>query len=232
MDEALILLLEKKEYPFITVKEICEKAGVNRSTFYLHYETIDDLLTECIEYTGNKIQKKYNNKIIDKRIINSSRLEDLLLITPEYLLPYLEFLKENKAIYKISFSQPNVFKEQFILKHLHTNLFEPILDRFLVPKNEQKYMMSFYLLGISAVIMAWIKNDCKDEIQTIANILIKCLNATGIKVSISFHANTSTTGQASAPPSTVSVPLTVFISSYILGIATYSMLQLTRRPSL
>ena len=33
MDEALILLLEKKEYSFITVKEICEKAGVNRSTF-------------------------------------------------------------------------------------------------------------------------------------------------------------------------------------------------------
>ena len=33
MDEALLLLLEKKEYDFITVKEICEKAGVNRSTF-------------------------------------------------------------------------------------------------------------------------------------------------------------------------------------------------------
>ena len=38
MDEALILLLEKKEYSFITVKEVCEKAGVNRSTFYLHYD--------------------------------------------------------------------------------------------------------------------------------------------------------------------------------------------------
>ena len=36
MDEALLILLEKKEYDFITVKEICEKAGVNRSTFYLH----------------------------------------------------------------------------------------------------------------------------------------------------------------------------------------------------
>ena len=62
MDEALILLLEKKEYSFITVKEICEKAGVNRSTFYLHYETIDDLLSECIEYVGNKINKKFSNK--------------------------------------------------------------------------------------------------------------------------------------------------------------------------
>ena len=39
MDEALISLLRVKDLEYITVKEICEKAGVNRSTFYLHYET-------------------------------------------------------------------------------------------------------------------------------------------------------------------------------------------------
>lgn len=49
MDEALIRLLEVKDYEYITVKEICEKAGVNRSTFYLHYETVNDLLSECLE---------------------------------------------------------------------------------------------------------------------------------------------------------------------------------------
>ena len=176
MDEALILLLEKKEYSFITVKEICEKAGVNRSTFYLHYETIDDLLSECIEYVGNKINKKFSNKVINKQVIKDSKLEDLLLITPEYLLPYLEFLKENKAIYKIVYSQPNVFKEQYVVNHLHKNIFEPILNRFLVPKNEQKYMMSFYLSGMGALMVEWIKNDCKEDIQTIINILMKCFN--------------------------------------------------------
>ena len=176
MDEALILLLEKKEYSFITVKEICEKAGVNRSTFYLHYETIDDLLSECIEYVGNKINKKFSNKVINKQVIKNSKLEDLLLITPEYLLPYLEFLKENKAIYKIAYSQPNVFKEQYVVNHLHKNIFEPILNRFLVPKNEQKYIMSFYLSGMGALMIEWIKNDCKEDIQTIINILMKCFN--------------------------------------------------------
>lgn len=42
MDEALILLLEKKDFEYITIKEICEKAGVNRSTFYIHYENTFD----------------------------------------------------------------------------------------------------------------------------------------------------------------------------------------------
>lgn len=49
MNEALISLLEKKDLEFITVKEICETAGVNRSTFYLHYETISDLMNETVE---------------------------------------------------------------------------------------------------------------------------------------------------------------------------------------
>ena len=43
MNESLLILLEKKDIDYITVKEICEKAGVNRSTFYLHYDNIDDL---------------------------------------------------------------------------------------------------------------------------------------------------------------------------------------------
>ena len=33
MDEALLLLLEQKDYDAITVKVVCQKAGVNRSTF-------------------------------------------------------------------------------------------------------------------------------------------------------------------------------------------------------
>lgn len=40
MDEALIALLEEKDLEYITVKEICHLAGVNRSTFYLHYATL------------------------------------------------------------------------------------------------------------------------------------------------------------------------------------------------
>ena len=33
MDKAFLELLEKKDFAFITVKEICKSAGVNRSTF-------------------------------------------------------------------------------------------------------------------------------------------------------------------------------------------------------
>ena len=41
-DKALLSLLETKPFEYITISEICEKAEVNRSTFYLHYENTSD----------------------------------------------------------------------------------------------------------------------------------------------------------------------------------------------
>lgn len=98
MDEALIRLLEVKDYEYITVKEICEKAGVNRSTFYLHYETVNDLLSECLE----NIKKRFFDSFAKKPndfigSIGTVPLDDLVFISSDYLRPYLTFFKENQS---------------------------------------------------------------------------------------------------------------------------------------
>ena len=49
MHAALLTLLDNKGFELISVKEICETAGVNRSTFYLHYDNVNDLLQETME---------------------------------------------------------------------------------------------------------------------------------------------------------------------------------------
>ena len=56
MDEALLLLLDQKDFDTITVKEVCKKAGVNRSTFYLHYESMNDLLEEMIGMINDRFK--------------------------------------------------------------------------------------------------------------------------------------------------------------------------------
>ena len=41
----------------INIKMICEKAGVNRTTFYVHYDSVEDVLYDiCKQY----IHKAYN----------------------------------------------------------------------------------------------------------------------------------------------------------------------------
>ena len=63
MDKAFLDLLQRKDFSFITVKEICEKAGVNRSTFYLHYETVGDLLEESLEYMQKKFLASFKGSL-------------------------------------------------------------------------------------------------------------------------------------------------------------------------
>ena len=176
MNEALLILLEKKNYEFITVKEICKKAGVNRSTFYLHYETMDDLLTESIEYVIEKRNSRYSGQeILSREKIGNSPLDDLVLITTNYIHPYLEFVKENKRIFIAALSQPNVFRVNKTFDSLFDDYITHIMARFNISEQDRRYMLTYYLSGMNAVIMAWVRNGCKEEIDYIANLLIDCV---------------------------------------------------------
>lgn len=54
IDKAFLSLLETKDFAYITIKEVCAAAGVNRSTFYLHYQNTRELWTKaCCSYTGS-----------------------------------------------------------------------------------------------------------------------------------------------------------------------------------
>ena len=44
--EALISLMETKQIQQISVRELCEKAEINRSTFYKHYGAPENILQE------------------------------------------------------------------------------------------------------------------------------------------------------------------------------------------
>lgn len=46
LQKALLTLLERTPIGKITIKDLCEEAGLNRGTFYLHYNSPDDLLKE------------------------------------------------------------------------------------------------------------------------------------------------------------------------------------------
>ena len=103
MDKALLSRLEKKDFEFITIKEICDTAGVNRSTFYLHYDNTSDLLQEATKYIIETFLSYFtiDTKPISNRY-SEGELNNLIFITPEYLTPYLTFIKENKRLFKVS----------------------------------------------------------------------------------------------------------------------------------
>lgn len=176
MDEAFLKLLEKKDLAYITVKEICEKAGVNRSTFYLHYETVADLLSESVEYMNEQFLKYI--KVDSRKVVTKLRdcsTDELYFITPEYLTPYLSYIKDNKRLFRTATENAGALRLNEIYDRMFSNVFTPILERFEVPEQERKYIMAFYINGLMAIIAEWLNQDCSDSIDYIFTVIQKCI---------------------------------------------------------
>lgn len=69
------------DYEKITVKELCERARINKKTFYRYYDVLDDLLSEL----QNIMTREYLERIADYRIP-----EELDKINREFFLYSVE----------------------------------------------------------------------------------------------------------------------------------------------
>ena len=175
MDEALISLLKVKDLEYITVKEICEKAGVNRSTFYLHYETIDDLVNEAIETMNQRFMSYFADTKGIAEELNHTDLSNLVLITRDYLEPYLQFVSENKDLYRVAFRNPWEMQANVKYGYIKKYIIEPILKRFGVPEVYWRYYIAYYIDGTMAIIKEWLETDCQDSIEMIAAVIEECV---------------------------------------------------------
>lgn len=176
MDKAFLELLGKKDFAYITVKEICELAGVNRSTFYLHYETMSDLLSESVSYVNEQFlsHMKMNSKGFVEKIKDCS-VDDLYLVTPEYLIPYLSYIKEHKRLFGAVVENAAVLGMDKSYSRMFCHIFTPILDRYNVSDCDRKYIMAFYMQGLMAIITEWLRNDCADSVEYISGLMQMCV---------------------------------------------------------
>lgn len=176
MDEALLALLEEKDLEYITVKEICHRAGVNRSTFYLHYETIADLVDETLEMINQRFRSYFPQQ--EEEILGNMgnrERENLVLVTREYLLPYLRFIRDNKKVYRAAFRNPSSMQAHTRYGELKQQILGPILERFEIPAAQRPYYMAYYVEGIIAIVKEWLRQDCADEVEMIADIIESCV---------------------------------------------------------
>ena len=176
IDEALLALLEEKDLEYITVKEICHQAGINRSTFYLHYETIADLVDETLEMINQRFLSYFPRQ--EEEILGnmgSRERESLVLVTREYLVPYLHFIRDNKKVYRAAFRNPSSTGVNTRYGELKQRILSPILERFEIPAAHRPYYIAYYIEGIAAIVKEWLRQDCADDVEMVADIIESCV---------------------------------------------------------
>lgn len=166
--EALFELMREKDINKITVKELCERADVNRSTFYAYYTDIYDLHKKIIKDFFT-LQREFLNKateILDtKEDITALTVEDFYEIT----LLYLTYVRENKELFQFVFYGQTNSPIQISFDKV---FFSEINKR--LPENQKEiFRRSFTFIsgGTSALFIRWLLDDCATPTESLAKSL-------------------------------------------------------------
>lgn len=94
--EAFGTLLQKKGFDAITIKDIAQKAAINRATFYAHYEDKYALLEDIIEQAFNKM---FPEQILDAQEFTDEICNKLIIMTYNYILAFYKTCRmDSKSI--------------------------------------------------------------------------------------------------------------------------------------
>lgn len=177
MGSALMTLLDSMEFADISIMDICKAAGINRSTFYAHYDNTYELLRDTYNgIIGNFLDECDFDNPVDLSNMRNLTTDELNFITPQYLMPYLKYIRKHKKLFKIYGENAHVFEVNKTDDYMIDNLFVPIYAKHgVTDKKLIYYMQKFFLKGIDAIINEWVRNDCEDDVTFICEIIIYCI---------------------------------------------------------
>ncbi|MBS4201338.1 TetR/AcrR family transcriptional regulator [Bacillus sp. FJAT-49732] len=170
---ALVELMEEKGFEAITVKDITNKAKINRGTFYAHYQDKFDLMTKCQEEIMQgmfNIVKPSFPDVIAELGTNSTPVKPFT-----FIVSIFEYLDENSGFMKAVLSPKGDLSFQTKLKDfMWKTLFENNPNSLIKQENllvPGQYLTSYIASAHIGVIQQWLNSGRKESPQEMAQIL-------------------------------------------------------------
>ena len=167
LKKSLINIMKEKSISSITVKELCEKADINRGTFYLHYAGVFNILEEI----ENELFEEFHDMILSHEISKNK------IITKPILENIFTFVKNNNDFCMIVLCERG---DVAFVKKIVSIIYEKGYNDWsnIFNKNDKdlfdKYY-SFILYGAIGLIDYWLKNGLKESPEYMAMLTEKMI---------------------------------------------------------
>lgn len=166
IEECLVCMLDTRDIGQITVRSICQAANINRTTFYSHYQDVYDLL--------GKLEQKMNARLMAQ--YDASKLNGAFFTTAEYILPFLNFIREHQSFYRACLNKRKNFPIEVGFEPLWNKAVKPnALQKGITAEEEMMYYFVFYQAGITMCLKRWVDHDCQEPPEQICNYFMNCL---------------------------------------------------------
>lgn len=157
--DAFSQLLNKKELSEITVSEICRMSGIHRTSFYLHFQDVYDLM-ETIEgqlasFYGSLFMGPSENYNLGDRFLR-----------------LFQFIKEHRYFYQAYWQRAKDLKVLDAAFPEGDGRIKAAAERYGIHSDIiLQYRQMFFKAGLAALIGCWLSRDCTEPPETLAEIL-------------------------------------------------------------
>lgn len=132
----------------ITIREITDRAGYNRATFYLYYRDVYDLFEQLEEGVLDQIGRLVNDRLLTDETLNLSQHMGFIFELAQRFNQYMPRLLAADPTFLRRFKE----------------IIAPLLDRFILPARnltdeESAIVREFYASGVLSAISTWMNAD-------------------------------------------------------------------------
>jgi AcrR family transcriptional regulator len=161
---SLIKFLKQKPISKISVKEICEDADINRTTFYAHYLDQYDLFQQIEDEVINNINQ----------YLKGYDFKDNKHIPVEMTAKILEYIEENSELFDLLLNSNGDIKfQQEVIKIVGRQHFISMIENDSLNKEDAEYIFHFLASGAVGVIQMWLKDGMKKSAMEMAELILK-----------------------------------------------------------
>ena len=162
-------LMEEKAFEHITISDIMNECGLNRLTFYHHFQDKYALLN-WIYY--NEIISCFTEKLnVDNWVGNLKRA--------------LTVIKENQIYYENAFSQDNDEFGRYVFEVTEELFFDAIkktqiAESNMVEEEDMAFVAKYFAYGVSGMITEWVTKGMKETPESLVNHVSRIVEHTKI----------------------------------------------------
>jgi AcrR family transcriptional regulator len=139
----------EKDTPKITITELTERADIDRKTFYLHYQSVDDIMNEAIEDGVEKLRMILEQEHYFEHPLEFGKAFHAINLLLEEDLPFYRHIAKNNIFHG--------FWEQ-VQNILSRNIIDVYRDISPLSADELKIYARFYSAGIISIYIDWLNN--------------------------------------------------------------------------
>ena len=158
LKESVFELMEEKPLNKITIKEICENADVNRTTFYKYYgdqyalvkEAEDELLDKTAEFLRNLSSDEEKIKLLEE---------------------FLTYVKNNGETFRILLDKNS--DTDFRYRLMSVAMQKVMVEKYElgIREEDKKYVYCMIIMGAINTIALWVNSSYDKSVEEVADLM-------------------------------------------------------------